>query len=252
MIQFTGRTWPSPCGSHSTELIYFNDSGSYVVNLKDACAEKVQAFETEGEREGIISRFRESRTKILDHRPEHPRAYPAMLSFNFWDSNIEGTTVFLPVINNTWQYINGLLLMCGWADGGALLLDDLNGNRPAGCERWVAEGLLDANRPLPLSATDMGQSVEPAFILQNLALAEQAMGLGGWVHAGVNTAVLAEALGFRTVTPPGQIFDVPVGIDGVLEAYCPPYYKDMDAAVDAVVRRGEVRRQWHLHAGRAA
>jgi hypothetical protein len=235
MIQFTGRTWASPCGSHSTELIYFNDEGSYVVSLKDVCADKVRAFDTEDERESIISSFRQNRVKILDHRPEHPRAYPAMLSFNFWDSNIAGSTVFLPVINNTWQYINGLLLMCGWSDGGALLIDDLNGMRPAGCERWVKEGLLDENRPLPLSQTDMGQSVEPAFILQNIALAEQAMGLGGWIHAGVNPGVLADALGFRQVTPPNSLFPVPVGIDGVLEGYCPPYYKTMDAAVDAVV-----------------
>jgi len=26
-----------------------------------------------------------------------------------------------------------------------------------------------------------------------------------------------------------------VGLDGVMECYCPPYYKDMSAAVDAVV-----------------
>lgn len=235
MIQFTGRTWPSPCGSHGTELIYFNDSGAYVVNLKDARAERLQQFEREEDRAAIVRQVREHRTQILDHRPEHPRAYPAMLSFNIWDSNIEGSTVFLPVINNTWQYINGLLLMCGWADGGAYVIDDLNGGVPAGCERWLREGLLDANRPMPLSQSDMGQSVEPAFILQNLALAEQAMGLGGWVHAGVNPMVLAEALGFRQVTPPGTLFPAPVGIDGVLEGYCPPYHPDMSAAVDAVV-----------------
>lgn len=235
MIQFTGRTWASPCGSHSTELIYFNDGGTYVVSMKDVPATKLQEYQTEGDREGIVRSFRDNRVKILDHRPEHPREYPAMLSFNFWDSNIAGSTVFLPVINNTWQYINGLLLMCGWADGGAFFIDDLNGGVPAGCERWVAEGLLNPERMLPLSQSDMGQSVEPAFILQNIALAEQAMGLGGWIHAGVNPMVLAESLGFRQVPMPGTDFLVPVGIDGVLEGYCPPYYANMDAAVDAVV-----------------
>lgn len=235
MIQFTGRTWASPCGSHGTELIYFNDGGSYVVRLKDVAATNVQEFQSEDDREKIARSFRDNRVRILDHRPEHARAYPAMLSFNIWDSNIPGSTVFLPVINNTWQYINGLLLMCGFADGGAYVIDDMNGGVPAGCERWLKEGLLDENRPLPLSVSDMGQSVEPAFILQNIALAEQAMGLGGWIHAGVSAGVLADALGFRSITPPGSMMPVPVGIDGVLEAYCPPYYRDMDAAVDAVV-----------------
>ena len=88
-------------------------------------------------------------------------------------------------------------------DGGAddiviygdsrVVIDDMNGGVPAGCERWLKEGLLDENRPLPLSVSDMGQSVEPAFILQNIALAEQAMGLGGWIHAGVSPGVLADA-----------------------------------------------------------
>jgi hypothetical protein len=235
MIQFTGRTWASPCGSHSTELLYFNDSGSYVVGLKDVEAKKLVEYETEDDREAIVQSFRANRTKILDHRPDHPRSYPAMLSFNIWDSNVEGSTVFLPVINNTWQYINGLLLVCGFGDGGAYIVDDLHGNRPAGCERWVKEGVLDANRPLALSGLHFGQEVEPAFILQNIALAEQAMGLGGWIHAAVQPVFMMNALGFRMQASPSAPFGNPVGIDGVLEGYCPPYYKNMDAAVDAVV-----------------
>ena len=236
MIQFTGRTWASPCGSHGTELIYFNDSGAYIVSYKDVTTDKLRQYETEGDREAIVNQFRANRTKILDGRPQHQRAYPDMLSFNIWDSNIEGSTVFLPVINNTWQYINGLLLVCGWADGGALIVDDLSGEmKPAGCERWVAEGLLKADRPLALSLSSFGQEVEPAFILQNLALAEQAMGLGGWIHAAVSPLAMATALGFRTVETPAMPVALPVGIDGVLEAYCPPYYESMDAAVDAVV-----------------
>lgn len=235
MLQFTGRTWASPCGSHSTELLYFNDEGSYLVRLKDACADRMRAYATDDDRDTLLDNFRAHRVKILDHRPEHPRSYPAMLSFNIWDSNIPGSTVFLPVINNTWQYINGLLLVCGWADGGAYIVDDMNGMRPAGCERWVKEGLLDPNRPLPLSQLRFGQEVEPAFILQNIMLAEQAMGLGGWIHAAVNPMVMSQALGFRHITPPGSPLPVPVGIDGVLEGYCPPYFDNMAKAVDAVV-----------------
>lgn len=235
MLQFTGRTWASPCGSHSTDLFYFNDDGSYLVKLKDVCAEKMRTYVTDDDRDTLLTTFRQHRVQVLDHRPEHPRSYPAMLSFNLWDSNIPGSTVFLPVINHTWQYINGLLLVCGWADGGAFIVDDLNGMRPAGCERWAQEGLLDANRPLPLSQLRFGEEVEPAFMLQNIALAEQAMGLGGWIHAAVNPMVMAQALGFRHETPKGFPLPVPVGIDGVLEGYCPPYFPSMAAAVDAVV-----------------
>ncbi len=235
MIQFTGRTWASPCGSHGTELLYWNDGGAWCVKLKDVCSDKLREYESEDDRDAIVDSFRANRVRIADKRPEHPRAYPAMLSFNIWDSNVAGSTMFLPVINHTWQYINALLLVCGWADGGALIVDDRNDMRPAGCERWVGEGVLDANRALPLSTLTGGQEVEPAFIMHNITLAEQAMGLGGWIHAGVQAPFLFGPLGFRTVQGKNSIFPIPVGIDGVLEGYCPPYFKDMSAAVDAVV-----------------
>ena len=235
MLQFTGRTYASPCGSHSTELFYWNDEGTWLVKLKDVGTDKMRAYETEADRDGLLDSVQTNRVKILDGRPQHARAYPAMLPFNIWDSDIEGSTMFLPVINHTWQYINVLLLVCGFADGGAYIVDDMNDNRPAGCERWVAEGVLDANRPMPLSQLVGGQEVEPAFILHNIALAEQAMGLGGWIHAAVPPPIMAAALGFHTIQPKTGILPVAVGIDGVLEGYCPPYFKDMAAAVDAVV-----------------
>lgn len=234
MMQFTGRTWASPCGSHGTELFYWNDGGAWLVKLKDVCGDKMREYETEDDRDAILESFRANRVKVTDKRPEHPRAFPAMLPFNFWDSNVEGSTIFLPVINHTWQFINALLLVCGWADGGAYIIDDWAG-KPAGCERWIGEGLLDGNRGLPMSTLTGGQEVEPALIMQNIVLAEQAMGLGGWLHAGVAAPFLFGPLGFQTITPKNNVFPVPVGIDGVLEGYCPPYFKDMNAAVDAVV-----------------
>ena len=235
MIQFTGRTWASACGAHGTELFYWNDEGTWLIKLKDVCTDQVRQYENEEDRDALLDSFRVNRVKILDGRPDHPRGYPAMLPFNIWDSNVPGSTVFLPVINHTWQFINVLLLICGYADGGTYIVDDGNDNRPAGTERWVAEGLLDVNRPFPLSQLVGGQEVEPAFIMHNIMLAEQALGLGGWIHAAVAPPFMAEALGFHTIQPKNDILPVPVGIDGVLEGYCPPYYKDMSAAVDAVV-----------------
>ena len=43
-------------------------------------------------------------------------------------------------------------------------------------------------------------------------------------------------LGFRFVQPSaGSSLPNPVGLDGLFEAYCPPYYASMEAAVEAVV-----------------
>ncbi len=36
LFQWTGRSWPCSCNSHSTELFYTNDSGVYMVKLHDA------------------------------------------------------------------------------------------------------------------------------------------------------------------------------------------------------------------------
>jgi hypothetical protein len=58
------------------------------------------------------------------------------------------------------------------------------------------------------------------------------------MHCGLLSLEVMQALGFRMVDPDGTpAFANPVGLDGVLEGYCPPYYPSMDAAVDAVVAR---------------
>jgi len=170
-----------------------------------------------------------------------------MLLFNVWSSDVPGSTCFLPISDNTFELINVLLLGCGWPDGGMYLIDDIAGGRPAGCERWAKEGLLDPKRAVPLSMWGGAIStIESGFMMQNLQLTIQAMGLGGWVHAHPAAMVLlggtplGKGLGFRFITPSKGVGNRPatpicVGLDGLLEPYCPPYYKNMDAAVDAIV-----------------
>jgi hypothetical protein len=68
-------------------------------------------------------------------------------------------------------------------------------------------------------------------------LATEAMGLGGWKHCGFLSHEILLALGFTMVAPDGMpAFANPAGIDGVFEAYCPPYFASIDAAVEAVLR----------------
>ena len=85
------------------------------------------------------------------------------------------------------------------------------------------------------------QVVEQAFICQNINLALQAMGLGGWTYTGY---IARYALGGMDVPGLGFRFaeakrgpSVPVGRDGVFEAFVPPYHDDMGAAVDAFLER---------------
>jgi hypothetical protein len=246
MIQFSGRTWASPCGSHDTELFYWNDEGTYVMKLHEVTPEHVRELETLDDSEKILALQRKFAVKLFDGRPQYPHTYPTMLPFNIPTSDIPGSTIFLPIADTTFELINVLLLMCGWPDGGVTVVDPENGNRPAGCERWIKEGLLNPMNTAPLTYFGNVSMIESGFIIQNLLLTIQAMGLGGWTHAHPATQVLlggtplAKGLGFRFITGKGgsaKGIPTPVGLEGVLESYCPPYFPNMDAAVDAIVER---------------
>ena len=71
---------------------------------------------------------------------------------------------------------------------------------------------------------------------QNMFLATEAMGLGGYMHFGFLSREVLEALGFITVVPHGvTMLANPVGLSGVFQAYCPPFFPSMEVAVDAVL-----------------
>ena len=248
ILTWRGLTYASPCASHETRLFYWNDEGTYFVKYENVDPTKVLEFEDKSDWEKVLRFARASRVKLFDGRPQFPHERGVMLPFNLWDSDISGATVFLPVLDCTYETINVLLLTIGYGTGAAVI-DDIGGNNAyAGCEKWVKSGLLDEKRVIPLSSLGTVSVVEVGFMMQNLQLAVQAMGLGGWVHAApVDTVLmggtpLAKGLGFRFDTPkvslPGRRGlggPIPVGLDGFMEPFIPPYYANMDAAVDAVV-----------------
>ena len=78
----------------------------------------MREYADESDRDKTLRRFRESRVKLFDGRPQYPRSYPTVLPFNIWSSDIPGSTIFLPVIDVTFEFINVLFLMTAWPDGG--------------------------------------------------------------------------------------------------------------------------------------
>ena len=88
------------------------------------------------------------------------------------------------------------------------IVDDRHRCRPAGTERWLRDGFLDAELMLPLSIVERQACYyvfrEPAEICQNMFLATEALGLGGWKHCGPITSTLTTTTGSSVRAPTGR------------------------------------------------
>lgn len=246
MLQFTGRVYASACGSHGTELFYTNDEGTYMVQFRDKMPDAVQEFQTLDDREKIIQSFRANTVKISDGRLQVPMIPGVTQPFNWWNANQPGSTLFMPISDVTWEYINVLMLLMD-EPNSYYPYDDLNGNAEP-LKEWADKGYLDRTRAYPLSGLESAMRMitsgtEQAIMLQNMYLALQAMGLGGWIFSSSVGQFILAAMGFRFETsgvegPIKPLIPAPVlscvGLDGFFQAYCPPYYPDMGAAVQAI------------------
>ena len=256
MVRSAGRTFGSALSAHRTELFFTNDDGVYVVDLQGSAANRMREVETAGDRSRVISLYQQNRKKLKDGRLDIPHRVPPLFAHNFWDSNQPGCTLFMPVCDVSASLINLTIQMvdgeggrfAGGTGGGFYVVDDRYDFRPAGTQKWADNGFLDKQKLLPLSVLEREACYftfnEAAIACQNMFLATEAMGLGGWMHCGFLSLEVLEELGFRTVAPKGvEPLRNPVGMDGVFQGYCPPYFADMDAAVDSVVdgTRGGLR-----------
>jgi hypothetical protein len=247
MHGFSGRSWPCSCNSHSTELFFTNDDGLNVVRLGEETPDDVSVFAGRSDDEvvdAVLGRFRAATTRLEDGRADLPDGEPGLFGFNAWNVNRPGTTLFVPVTNTTIEYMTLLFIYFDELNRFNIV-DELSGGRSCGLDRWTGSGRLGA---MDLSLMDLelrvltSLNVEGAFICQNMNLAAQALGLGGWAFTGflphhvLGVDPAHRGLGFRFVTPERTprhaVKPVPVGRDGVLEALCPPYVADMGEAVD--------------------
>ena len=249
-----GRAAPSPDNAQATHFILINDSGTYF--LKRLPVTELEVPLTPA---NLIDRAKKSKQLLTTARLDLPRRFPYYFDSNRFLSNLKGTTILLPIVDMTRQYINGLLYLLTQPNGTRpAILDDRNFYMPAGVRKWIRNGFLNKDIPAPLG--NMGTfrtDIEAYLLLQNIFLTTQAMGLGGWIHASFASPYLlghplfrkeAKGLGFRYLTPKFRLGDIfrwgtfltkprahPVGLDGVIEGMCPPYYQTMSDAVDAIL-----------------
>jgi hypothetical protein len=262
-VNMEGRSAGSPDNAQGTHFFMINDSGTYFlrkVPLGDASSPLGP--------EALIAHARKAKVKVLDHRVDTAdRDFPAYLDSNRLLSNLPGTTVLLPVVDLSHQYINGLMYILTQPKGHRpTIVDDRNFYRKAGVAKWVRNGFLNADIKVPLGVIgSLRTQIEADLLLQNLMLVADAMGLGAYIHASVSPPVLmgdpkfvekyGPMLGFEFATPRWRLLDLlrwhvplpsvanlrahPIGlkVDGqyLIKAKTPPYYASMKEAVDEVM-----------------
>jgi len=260
MLESVGRAASSPDNAQATHFFLINDTGTYLLQKPEELDAYPWASGPTPEK--LIAYAEASKVKVLDHRLDMPRQYPCYLGRNRYVSNVAGSTVLVPVVDMTRQYINGLMFLLTQDDGHRPTpIDDWCFYRKAGVAKWVKSGFLNDDLKLPIGYLNTFRiHVEAELLVQNILLSIQAMGLGGWVHAGFPGPVLlgdpdyakyGSGLGFRFYSPKKNLVRTvlkpitplpawrpnPVGLDGLIEGYTPPYYPDMEAAVDALLAR---------------
>ncbi len=236
MMNWSSRAYPSPCNSQRTHLLFTNDDGVYLYKPRES--QKAVAVETLEDLQKMVQTFDQDLIKLKDGRLDLAPKPPLTWSVNTGMVNRRGQTMFMPIIDPGFEFIDMALLTIQYDH--YLFYDDLSG-KPAGVDKWINK--LNLNIRVPLSTLDwyagIGCSLEAGFICQNILLMSQAMGIGAFPFSGfVSLMVMGgtpatRGLGFRFTTDKKGMPN-PVGIDGVMEGYCPPY-KTMDEAVDAVV-----------------
>ena len=245
VVQWTNRTWPSACSNHGTELFWSNDDGLWWLDIFKMVPEPGEISTLSGkgiaeQADFVVDLYRRARVQLHEGRAPLPTTLPGLFDFNQWNANKPGTTLFIPITNMTMEYINVLFIYLA-RSYGFNIIDERHGGRSAGLEEFVKSGRIRAERTMTMAELESRilsmMVVEQGFICQNLNLALQALGLGGWTFTGYLPKFVmgggdVEGLGFRFETAAdGTTFAV--GRDGYLEGFTPPYYADMHEAVDA-------------------
>jgi hypothetical protein len=290
MAGLVARTVASGDGLQTVALAVTNDDATWLVRRpRELPPGEVKHLIELGQQGALTECYRRSRVKIGQGRAQPPLDPLFNISANRWSAHAAGTTYFLPINDLTFMYLNGLLEILNETTG-AYILDERNSFRPAGLGRWARSrgGHLcdDPRQGRVVTVRQVEQfvsefvTVEQGMMLQNLGLAAQALGLGGFPNFANHEFGWFQALGFRMGSMPASRYvgagpvvtwgmnllkrnvevPYPLGLerDGqvLLKPFCPPYYS-MSEAVRAVaaakfgnqgVFRSSAASHWSNHA----
>jgi hypothetical protein len=239
-----GRSFPSAAGFHTSQTFFTDDTGVYVLDGRDAPACADRAPDGSLSLESVVESAKKRIRKIQDGRLRVPTGVPYTEAHNTWVVNHPSTLMVIPV-GDLAQHV--LLNLCYMLQNGLVLYDDINDRAVPGMERF--RDIVDVNNVWTVTFVEQWSLAEVTAELSMScyagALMLQAMGLGGWMFNGLDPfAVLGASgdsdvpgLGFRYDKEDRWPYPNPTGLEGVMEGYCPPHFRDMSAAVDAICER---------------
>ena len=269
MAGLVGRTIASGDGLQTVSLVVTNDEATWLIRKpRELPSGETANLIALGKRGEFTELYRRCRVKIKDGRAQTPGEPLFNINANRWSAHAPGTSLFLPINDLTFMYVNGLLEILN-EHTGAFILDERNHFLPAGLAKFArnrgghlesdpAKGRVATVRQVEQFVTEF-VTVEQGMMLQNLGLMAEALGLGGFPNFANHEFAWFQALGFRMQTMPASRYvgagwlpslmmnllrqnpaiPYPVGLerDGeiLLKPFCPPYYQSMADAVRAVV-----------------
>jgi hypothetical protein len=264
-----GRTIASADAVNTVAVVISNDHGTYLLKRpQDFEPAEIPPLVKLARQGAFVELYRRSRIKLSDGRMAPPLDAKHNFSINRWSLYAPGTTYFLPIIETTALMINALLELFDPAMG-VFVRDERAWFRPAGVAKFARSNgghLHDDPRELRSATINAietalieSMATEHGMVLQNLALASEALGLGGFPNFARHENSWFEALGFRMSAMPASRYlggprflstlagwlkrDPPLAFplalerDGsvLLRPFCPPCFPTMQAAVRAYV-----------------
>ncbi|MEZ4598797.1 MAG: hypothetical protein R2940_03290 [Syntrophotaleaceae bacterium] len=239
-----GRTFPSAAGFHTSQTFFTDDDGVYLLDMRDAPSFQDRTEDGALDPEAFVQNVRNRVRKIGEGRLQLPPEVPFTEPHNTWVFNQPSTLVVVPVGDLAQHVLLNLLYML---QNGLVLYDDLNRRSIPGIEKF--KDIVDVENVWPITFVEQWSLSELTVELGTSCYAGvlmlQAMGLGGWMFNGVDPFAMlgasgdskAPGLGFRYDSDDRWPYPNPTGLEGVMEGYCPPHYRDMRDAVDALCQR---------------
>lgn len=223
LINIIARSASSIDNAHAVSFFLINDEGTFLIkHLRNREGlESLKGLPPRWEdwsESDWIGTAAKMKHRLYKERLDFPRRWPYYFIWNRQISNRPGTTILLPIVDLTRQFINVVISLLSEEDGQRpLFVDDWQRFRPRTLLDWGAwlasqlgivpnipyqiiggarrarGGWLNSEFPVSLGyAGELRTDYETFFQLQNLMLIAQGMGLGAWIHAAVDAPYLFE------------------------------------------------------------